>query len=392
MRKHLLHRIIIIVIVLLEVHSSEAQQTIHKNSYEMQSDMPYFETYLQDLPSAQINDIMEDDDGFLWVSTNNGVARFDGLGYSLYGHMEGRRSANGLIYYRLFECISNNSIIAIRKDGLGFLSIDKTTKQCTFVPYKTTDGEMISISLTPSNVVTYNDTTLLNLSLNVLRRVDMRTGVVIASDTIRIPKENRSATRLVDAYHNSYVVYNGRLCRIDEKDGHLVLNMRDLGIEQPIVNAFEVSNNDFYIVSWDSSTHSYSFTRVNPDNNKSELQFHLNGTPKGIVEMDDGIWIGTNSGLYFYSYNKKSLAHYSVQNSQLHNPHILSIAKSKHQPIMWVGTIDGLVKNDYYSSKFSYYDIYKYSDIVEGNVLKVIKDGQGGYWLSILKDLYHKRN
>ncbi len=392
MRKHLLHRIIIIVIVLLEVHSSEAQQTIHKNSYEMQSDMPYFETYLQDLPSAQINDIMEDDDGFLWVSTNNGVARFDGLGYSLYGHMEGRRSANGLIYYRLFECSSNNSIIAIRKDGLGFLSIDKTTKQCTFVPYKTTDGETISISLTPSNVVTYNDTTLLNLSLNVLRRVDMRTGVVIASDTIRIPKENRSATRLVDAYHNSYVVYNGRLCNIEEKDGHLVLNMRDLGIEQPIVNAFEVSNNDFYIVSWDSSTHSYSFTRVNPDNNKSDLQFYLNGTPKGIVEMDDGIWIGTNSGLYFYSYNKKSLAHYSVQNSQLHNPHILSIAKSKHQPIMWVGTIDGLVKNDYYSSKFSYYDIYKYSDIVEGNVLKVIKDGQGGYWLSILKDLYHKRN
>ncbi|MDO4461068.1 MAG: hypothetical protein Q4C30_01035, partial [Bacteroidia bacterium] len=194
------YRLFVLVIALSIIYPCFAQQGVRKNGYEMQSDMPFFETYMQDLPSPIINDVLEDEEGFVWASTNNGIVRFDGLTYTMYGEEAGARNFNGIGYYKVFESKANNSIVAIRKDGMGFLSIDKTTKEKTVLTYKNTIGDDVSLVASNPSLAQYDDTTLLVLVKNVLlNRVDLRTGVVFATDSIRIAKRPNSASRLVES-------------------------------------------------------------------------------------------------------------------------------------------------------------------------------------------------
>ncbi|MDO4461069.1 MAG: hypothetical protein Q4C30_01040, partial [Bacteroidia bacterium] len=179
---------------------------------------------------------------------------------------------------------------------------------------------------------------------------------------------------------------------IVEYQGRLGINKTNIEVEDPIVYASEIDNGVAIVTKEVNEKPSYTVNIIDVVSSKTNTSFTISSPPKGIVEMDDGIWVGTIVGLFFYSYDQNRLIRYGAQYAQLSNPHITAVIKSKRQPVIWIGTNEGLAKNDYYSSKFSYTDVYKCSNVEFGNVLKTIKDGHGGYWLSLLRDLYYRED
>ncbi|RYD97665.1 MAG: hypothetical protein EOP54_10155 [Sphingobacteriales bacterium] len=75
-------------------HYVQAQSYVKRNNF----------TTAQGLPSNHIYDIAEDDKGFLWIATNNGVARFDGKFFQNFSVRQG---------------LPSNEVLQVLKDGNG---------------------------------------------------------------------------------------------------------------------------------------------------------------------------------------------------------------------------------------------------------------------------------
>ena len=52
------------------------------------------------LPSNECHDIIQDNEGYIWVATDSGVARFDGSEFKTYGHKDGLKD---LVIFSLRE-------------------------------------------------------------------------------------------------------------------------------------------------------------------------------------------------------------------------------------------------------------------------------------------------
>lgn len=72
--------------------------------------------------------IMQDSNGFLWISTASGISRFDGTHFKNYGYTEGLQ---GLIVYKIFEDKNNRLWIGTSKgiarlEGSRFIQYSNT--------------------------------------------------------------------------------------------------------------------------------------------------------------------------------------------------------------------------------------------------------------------------
>ena len=69
------------------------------NFVTSQSIQPVFRNYTTDLglPSPEIYDILEDQEGYIWFSSDNGVSRFDGYTFENFGPEEGLK--NNVVFY-----------------------------------------------------------------------------------------------------------------------------------------------------------------------------------------------------------------------------------------------------------------------------------------------------
>ncbi len=58
--------------------------------YSQESSVPYINYTTKDgLPSNEVYDVLQDDDGYMWFATDNGVSRYDGYEFKNYGPSEG---------------------------------------------------------------------------------------------------------------------------------------------------------------------------------------------------------------------------------------------------------------------------------------------------------------
>jgi len=78
---HLGIRLIMIICFISSLSNLLAQSSPH----------PVFKQYTSDngLPSSEVYDIIQDNQGFIWISTDNGVSRFDGYEFHNFGPREG---------------------------------------------------------------------------------------------------------------------------------------------------------------------------------------------------------------------------------------------------------------------------------------------------------------
>ena len=75
------------------------------------------------LPNSQVNDIFQDSRGFVWISTQNGLARFDGMDFTTFRFAHDRADA-----------LASDLVLTVFEDSRGTLWVGTSTGLQTFDP------------------------------------------------------------------------------------------------------------------------------------------------------------------------------------------------------------------------------------------------------------------
>jgi ligand-binding sensor domain-containing protein len=80
-------------ILLVQLFAGSNEAVAQQNRY------PHLRNYSSDqgLASEEVHDILQDQKGYLWIATDNGVSRFDGYSFENYGAREGLK--NNVVFY-----------------------------------------------------------------------------------------------------------------------------------------------------------------------------------------------------------------------------------------------------------------------------------------------------
>src|SRR4249919_2728256 len=78
------------------------------------------------LPSSGLTSLALDRDGYLWIGTRDGLARYDGVGYTVFRHIPGDSNAlPGNFVQTIFVDSSNRIWVGIEGQGLCVLGRDR---------------------------------------------------------------------------------------------------------------------------------------------------------------------------------------------------------------------------------------------------------------------------
>src|SRR4249920_2904239 len=78
------------------------------------------------LPSSGTTALARDQDGYLWIGTKDGLARYDGVGFRIYRHIPGDSSAlPGNVVQALHVDAANRLWVGVEGQGLSVMDADR---------------------------------------------------------------------------------------------------------------------------------------------------------------------------------------------------------------------------------------------------------------------------
>ncbi len=272
-------------------------------------------TISEGLPSNSVYDIMQDDKGFIWFATDEGVSRFDGRNFVTFkSQNKGGKSGSflkkdnfGRIWYENFDgylnYIQNDSVYKLEKQGnpMGFINYSIYKNQLT---YATQNGYEILDLKTLKIIKNQN---LTDFSICFIEIVDGKTNFIDASlKTITL---NNSTLSSSPKYLNT-----------------------------PLVAPIFTTSNTTYCT--DKSNTNKKIYKI--ENGKVMPLFEINSTQtiQNLYFLQNKFWICTNKGLFVLDKNGKKLnnkpyfANFSITSFFIDN-------ENKY----WIGTLnDGVLR------------------------------------------------
>ena len=362
----------------------------------MQSSTPHFEAIRDGLSSLYCRNMVEDRDGYLWVSTTNGITRYDGQRTRTFAMAEFDGAINSdCDINSLTEDTISNCIWGSHTTQQRLVKIDRRTFDVTYIDYEMGEGDSKNKKMMISSLLPMSDTTLLGFSVFSVFIVDKRTGGL---KRVKEPPLNvrTSITQFFNIRGKDYAVYGASIYEIDWQAGDSVCFrqvMKELGPVNKVVVDKDEERLYFErrVFGGEHNVATYNL-RTGEIRDLPKIETNLN-LVYDIAK--DGVWMGTNQGLYFQPFETDTagemlpMRHFSSNNSQLHDNNIKCIHKMRRQPIIMVGTKDGMAKINYLTSKFVTTDTRKASRSASADVTTLYKDSHGGYWCWMLDGLFH---
>lgn len=360
----------------------------------LQSETPYFETIKGGMASFNCRDVVEDSDGFIWVATQNGISRFDGIYAQNFFNGTSKNKYEFDISAMCDDEFSNKIWVAYaNSDRIGYLD-KKSYKAKTFNYTTTHDYRQQSDYLhnkTIFSLIAYNDTLLLASTTLGMCYVN-KNDTVLQGPFYQEGKHN-FVHDFIRMGKRIFFTMNSGLHEITAltPDGPKY-NTLDLGDSNLRARHICIKNDSTLIVETTNKNmlRTELLVEYNINSNTAKLLCNFKGNSTGIACSDDGVWMSTRDGLIFYCYQTGAVRQFDTRNSHITDNRLNHILKSKHQPILWIASADGLIKNDYYASKFSLTDLRKNSDSKHCQPLMVHKDADNGYWTFLIDDLYYR--
>ncbi|MEN8155615.1 MAG: two-component regulator propeller domain-containing protein [Bacteroidota bacterium] len=295
-------------------------------------------TSIQGLTNNTVLDIVQDQEGFIWIATSVGLNRFDGYTIKSY-------------YREEISGLPGNTIGCLLVSERGSLFVGTQTGACVYD--KTTDSfiELLFqqesldnadciIQLTSGDVVISTSTGLYRVNENLeirqlgdhqdIRRLcEFRTGIIWALESEGILVLNTDG-EMSRRYSNSI----GNVGDFDMSSENIECMFKDsggkvwLGTKRDGVGYYDPSTDRFYSLKLPQG--------VNPieDNFVRDIHEDMNGC----------LWIGTESGLYIYNPVSEVFQFYGQNfnpfEKGLNDKAIYSIFRSRDN-LMWIGTYFG---------------------------------------------------
>jgi len=289
------------------------------------------------LSQNTINTIKEDNDGFLWIGTDDGLNKFDGFEYKVYQYS---------IYNK--NSLSNNQITALEQDMEGNMWV----------------GTIIGLNKInlKTNIITrfQNDSLMTNLRINTIKQLD--------------------ANKIWIATNKGLREYNF------EKKTFNKPTQLDSITDTPVTDFVIDKNKNVWITT---RTELFYYNNITKNINSLLKNNALTVFTKLIIDHKNNVWIASNKGLHHYNTSTKKLNIYiKDQDNSISNNEITSLFEDKNHTL-WVGTRSGL--NEFYSenNQFTVYknEIRNPKSLSYDTIYSLFQDSSGVLWIGTYNGL-----
>lgn len=310
------------------------------------------------LPSSQVYDIIQDDWGYIWFSTDHGLSRYDGYSFHNYNSQDGMTDNtvfNFRKYYGIIWCSTyNRSLFTIQG------------KHPVFIPYPYND-KLINIGrqilVTTSFYLSHNGHLYMSF-LNGLGYIHLDEKGNIISNTVRT---NKSA------------VVNYTSIGSNELSGDFFFSEDNMGVKE--INGFTTQSYNIYpneLQDYIKGTHlindetsiftSKKFIDIVSDQ-EERIRISCDQEPIGVGDYGNGLfWVGFRSGgLRIYNLKGKLVENYLDGKS-------VTSCYQDHEGGLWMSTMhDGV----YYVKNIHIHSIH-FPDQREKWISGITMDGKNG--------------
>lgn len=329
MRNHKIISIIILAIIFLSKMYGQTKPVFQKIDQS------------QGLSSSKITGIAKEKGGFIWISTQNGLNRYDGYNVKVYNKENSDIESNDIssLY------IDSKNRIWLTTDGSGLNLYDKTNNK--FITYKTSLNNKSSI-------------------------ISNRINTII---------ENKNG---------SFWIGTEKGLSLFDYDAHIFYNYPYKKLKTlNIISIYEDKNGDLWIGTFSNglflfNSKSKKFIKINQDKKQ------ISSTINVIAALNsDKILLGTTgSGLLIIDLKTHKITNFFAENSLLNDKvKIVRSIKKDSKENIWIGTDGfGLIEIQYPNSKEPIVNNYMYNSqlasSLAGNAIYVIsEDDDSNIWI-----------
>ena len=342
------------------------------------------------LSQGTVETIIQDDQGYIWLGTNDGLCRYNGYEFKIYKHDE-----------ELENSITNNYIVDIKQDNSGNIwggtanglsKID--TKTDLITNYNMNDEEK---SLSHYNIgdilITKSGDVLVGTSdgLNIYNEKKDEFYRIFNKDSDLSSQFIRSLAE--DENQNIWVATNNGIDKIDIKNNKNMISFKTGH------GKFDISENDIYVVRYDPKGYIWAgalkegLNRI--DINTNEVKQYKNDDRdekslpgnyvKDILRDSSGnLWVGTDNGLAKYNEQTENFATYKnkiYDKTSLVNDEVFSIQEDE-SGLIWVGTYAGISMFDP-NTNIEHYkkDPFDENSISDNSIHGIYEDKDGLLWV-----------
>ena len=350
---------------------------------------------LNSLPSKDVQSVYQDRDGYIWISTRNGLFQYDGYSITTY-------KSN---LYRP-DLLTNNNIYCVAEDAQhrlwigtysGLNVLDKQTGQIRKIDDPEINGIGISqILVTSDNRILFaTEGGLLEYLEDGNRFLAFNqdnTGGVFPKTTVKSLFEDDRGDIWIGTWSQG-------LFRYEKRTGeYWKYPQMNSGNSAHVV--FQDSHKNIWVGTWGAGLHllhdaynpeKTTWTTFTHDENRSGT---ISDNLIYAISEDlntNSLWVGTRSGLSILSLRDMEMLHWSFENcysgeseNSITSSEVASLLRDR-QGIMWVGMIGGGVNMaNTRKAKFNLDRLSEAKRILKSNsVRSILLDDEGQLWMGI---------
>ncbi len=350
---------------------------------------------LNSLPSKDVQSVYQDRDGYIWISTRNGLFQYDGYSITTY-------KSN---LYRP-DLLTNNNIYCVAEDAQhrlwigtysGLNVLDKQTGQIRKIDDPEINGIGISqILVTSDNRILFATEGGLLEYLEDGNRFSVfnqdNTGGVFPKTTVKSLFEDDRGDIWIGTWSQG-------LFRYEKRTGeYWKYPQMNSGNSAHVV--FQDSHKNIWVGTWGAGLHllhdaynpeKTTWTTFTHDENRSGT---ISDNLIYAISEDlntNSLWVGTRSGLSILSLQDMEMLHWSFENcysgeseNSITSSEVASLLRDR-QGIMWIGMIGGGVNMaNTRKAKFNLDRLSEAKRILKSNsVRSILLDDEGQLWMGI---------
>ena len=351
------------------------------------------------LAPGNVNDIIQDSLGFIWLGTESGLCRYDGYNFKVF--KSNPKDVTSLSFNHVFSLHKDKKrIIWVGTLGGGLNKFDTRTEK--FTHYKFNPDNNISIS---SNIIykVFEDSeqrlwiSTLGGGLNLLdKKSGSFTRYSHSKDDTNSISSNMVSAIFEDSKGNFWVGTFDAGLNLFDVENQVFHNIKtgphknhSLNHNQ-VMDIIEYSKDTLLIATFGGGINVFNTNTGMISHYQNEKDFKFSTEHKNVRKLfDDGnnIWIGSYNGLYKYSKNDSKIEKYiNDQNNErsLNNNKIREIFKDGSE-IIWVGTTNGVNLFDPNRKKFDFQSFEEnYSEILGNlNIIPSFIKNPEIYWAKL---------
>jgi two-component sensor histidine kinase/ligand-binding sensor domain-containing protein len=353
------------------------------------------------LSLSAVTKILQDDNGFLWFGTYNGLNRYDGYNFKIF-----------LPDVKSPKSISNHSVWSLLKDSKGFIWVG-TLDGLNRYDWKTDQFKIYKNNPKDANSISDNSIT----SSLIDKSGDLWIGTTNGINKYNRDKDNFTVIKKVTNRLNGS--FNAVICMAEDNNGNLWLGtwngLTCMHKDGKIIKQLFSEENDYKITDYRKISSLFEDDENNlwiGVNGKGLKKYnHLTGKIVSYISVPGNpntlsnntittvfkdkfgnLWVGTKEGLNKYNYNKDNftrILHDPQKPLSIINNEILSIYQD-NSGLIWIGSIGGVSRFNQSINKFNYYeqsDKITDSNILSNRVHSVLIDKEDNIWVATFKGL-----